>query len=167
MTRDGAGPATWEGIPRCQGRYGAADGVSRRATRTGDNEVPRAARPRAPAVFHTLELENAVTRTRKNPDLVSRAPEAHPDHHLWKNGRTYWVAFTFHTQQGRKHRVRRSLHTELVDEARARRDALLRDYASRSGWRLALRYVAREARAESRPCSPDEARLPLSVPIVA
>jgi len=145
----------------------AADGVSRRLTRTGDNEVPRAARPRAPAVFHTLELENAVTRTRKNPGPVSSAPEVHPDHHLWKNGRTYWVAFTFHTQEGRKHRVRRSLCTELVDEARARRDALLRDYASRSGWRLALRYVGRASRAGARACPPAEALLALPTPIVA
>jgi hypothetical protein len=63
-----------------------------------------------------------------------------PDHHLWRNGRIWWIAFTFHTAEGRKYRIRRSLRTSDVGEARANRDALLSEYARRPGWRLALRF---------------------------
>jgi hypothetical protein len=51
----------------------------------------------------------------------------------------WWVAFTFHFGD-RKQRVRRSLATDDVGEARMRRDELLARYAERPGWRLALRY---------------------------
>jgi hypothetical protein len=82
-----------------------------------------------------------VTRSLR---ILGDAERVHPDHHLWKNGRIWWVAFTFHTGEGRKHRVRRSLGTADPVEARARRDGLLAEYARRPGWRLALRFVERE-----------------------
>jgi hypothetical protein len=87
-----------------------------------------------------------VTRTREPSGPASDACDPHPDHHLWQNGRIWWVAFTFHTSDGRKHRVRRTLATSDVGAARSRRDALLGEYARRPGWRLALRFVAREPR---------------------
>ena len=73
--------------------------------------------------------------------MASETPQhpAHPDHHLWRNGRIWWIAFTFHSGE-RKHRVRRSLATADVEQARARRDALLARYASQPGWQLALRF---------------------------
>ena len=76
--------------------------------------------------------------------ILRDAERVHPDHHLWKNGRIWWVAFTFHTSEGRKHRVRRSLGTAELAEARERRDELLKRYEERPGWKLALRFVARE-----------------------
>ena len=48
-----------------------------------------------------------------------------PDHHLWRNGRLYWVAFTVHLPGWQKERVRRSLGTADVAEARRRRDVRL------------------------------------------
>jgi hypothetical protein len=102
----------------------------------------------------SLELENAVTRSRTDlrrstPALpvLDRGRGAHPDHHLWRNGRVFWVAFTFHTHEGKKYRVRRSLGTEDVAEARARRDALIEKHARQPGWWLALRFVPRVRRA--------------------
>jgi hypothetical protein len=68
---------------------------------------------------------------------------ADPDHHLWRNGRLWWVAFTVHLPGWRKDRVRRSLATADVVEARRRRDAVLAAYPLASGCALALRPGAR------------------------
>jgi len=70
-----------------------------------------------------------------------------PDHHLWRNGRLWWVAFTVHLPGWRKDRVRVSLGTTDLAEARRRRDALLRDYPARKGCALSLRIGGRPVRA--------------------
>jgi hypothetical protein len=69
-------------------------------------------------------------------------PSTTPDHHLWRNGRRWWVAFTYHTEDGRKFRVRRSLGTCDLAEARARRDELLADFERAGDRRLSLRFAA-------------------------
>ena len=66
---------------------------------------------------------------------------ARADHHLWRNGRRWWIAFTYHTDEGRKFRVRRSLGTCDVGEARRRRDELLADFERERGRKLSLRFV--------------------------
>jgi len=74
---------------------------------------------------------------------IPRAPEdcsANPDHHLWRNGRLWWVAFTVHLPGWKKDRIRRSLGTADLDEARRRRDELLRSYPRLAGCELSLRY---------------------------
>ena len=53
-----------------------------------------------------------------------------PNHHLWRNGRLWWVAFTVVYDGWRQERVRRSLHTADIEEARRRRDDLLLQYAA-------------------------------------
>ena len=63
----------------------------------------------------------------------------HPDHHLWRNGRLYWAAFTIHVGGWRIERIRRSLGTDDLAEARRRRDALLADFACKAGVALSLR----------------------------
>jgi hypothetical protein len=68
-----------------------------------------------------------------------------PDHHLWRNGRLYWVAFTVHLPGWQKERVRRSLGTADVHEARRRRDALLAEYPRLRGCQLSLRPSTRRA----------------------
>lgn len=70
-----------------------------------------------------------------------------PDHHLWRNGRLWWVAFTVHLPGWRKDRVRLSLGTTDVAEARRRRDALLRGYPQQNGCALSLRIGGRAVRA--------------------
>jgi hypothetical protein len=62
-----------------------------------------------------------------------------PNHHLWLNRRTWWVAFTVILDGYRQERVRRSLGTRDLPTARERRDAVLREYASRPHVRLAAR----------------------------
>jgi hypothetical protein len=55
----------------------------------------------------------------------SRAFASNPNHHLWKNGRLWWIAFTLIHDGWRQERVRQSLGTDSLPEARQRRDAIL------------------------------------------
>jgi hypothetical protein len=56
---------------------------------------------------------------------TSRASATNPNHHLWKNGRLWWIAFTLLHDGWRQERVRQSLGTDNQLEARRRRDAIL------------------------------------------
>jgi hypothetical protein len=51
---------------------------------------------------------------------------AKPDHHLWNNNGTFWCHYTVHEADFTKRRVRVSLQTKVAEDARARRDALLK-----------------------------------------
>ena len=51
----------------------------------------------------------------------SRASETNPNHHLWKNGRLWWLAVTLLHDGWRQERVRQSLGTDDILEARRRR----------------------------------------------
>ena len=62
-----------------------------------------------------------------------------PNHHLWRNGRLYWVAFTVHLPGWQKERVRLSLGTGDLREARIRRDQVLAEYPRRRECTLSLR----------------------------
>ena len=79
----------------------------------------------------------------------ARAVAAHPDHHLWRNGRLWWIAFTIHRGHVQE-RVRHSLGTADLGEARARRDEVLGRYARAPDCRLALRIESPRARAARR-----------------
>jgi hypothetical protein len=81
---------------------------------------------------------------------VSDAAPPNPDHHLWRNGRLWWVAFTVHLPGWRKDRVRRSLGTADLAEARRRRDDLLRAYPEVAGCQLSLRYDEPRSRCVSK-----------------
>ena len=72
-----------------------------------------------------------------------------PDHHLWRNGRLWWVAFTVHLPGWQKERVRRSLGTADLHEARRRRDELLSRYPAERGCTLSLRFEPRGAQMPS------------------
>jgi len=63
--------------------------------------------------------EHAATWNHRRP----RGSDAQ-NHHLWRNGRLWWIAFTVHTPDGRGLRIRRSLGTTDVLEARIRRDEI-------------------------------------------
>ena len=65
------------------------------------------------------------------------------NHHLWRNGRLWWVAFTVHLPGWQKERVRFSLGTADLAEARARRDQVLREYPEARGCELSLRLDGR------------------------
>jgi uncharacterized protein (DUF1684 family) len=68
--------------------------------------------------------------------------DADPDHHLWRNGRLWWIAFTVH-QDHRQERVRFSLGTDDVALARRRRDAFLAHFAEAEDLRISLRFQPR------------------------
>ena len=54
-----------------------------------------------------------------------RGNNTNPNHHLWNNNGTWWVHFTYYPTPLTKERVRMSLKTRSVDEARQLRDRLL------------------------------------------
>src|SRR5262245_30993010 len=92
--------------------------------------------------------EDAVSRSqpaaefREAPARVqwSAPSDADPNHHLWLNGRVWWIAFTVH-QGHRQERIRLSLGTRDVAEARRRRDAWLDLFAHAEDLRISLRFV--------------------------
>ncbi len=47
------------------------------------------------------------------------------DHHLWNNHGTWWIHYTVHQSDYTKRRVRVSLETRNVREARSRRNSIL------------------------------------------
>ena len=57
-------------------------------------------------------------------------PAFNPNHHLWRNGRLWWVAFTVIHDGWRQERIRRSLGTADLEEARRRRDLLIEQIAA-------------------------------------
>jgi hypothetical protein len=63
---------------------------------------------------------------------TSRAFANNPNHHLWKNGRLWWIAFTLIHDGWRQERVRQSLGTDNIKEARRRRDSILALFAKPS-----------------------------------
>lgn len=54
-----------------------------------------------------------------------RLNPANPDHHLWNNHGTWFLHYTLHRPDFTKQRVRSSLRTADLREARRRRDASL------------------------------------------
>jgi hypothetical protein len=71
-----------------------------------------------------------ATGLASRPQLApSRASETNPNHHLWKNGRLWWLAVTLLHDGWRQERVRQSLGTDDVLEARRRRDLVLARFA--------------------------------------
>ena len=49
-----------------------------------------------------------------------------PDHNIWNNNGTWWCHYTIHDSSKTARRVRVSLETKDINEARQRRDNLLK-----------------------------------------
>ena len=61
-----------------------------------------------------------------NPHHLSvRVNPANPNHHLWNNNGTWFIHYVIHPTPFTKERIRRSLGTKSLEEARARRDQFL------------------------------------------
>jgi hypothetical protein len=60
----------------------------------------------------------------QNTNNETQAPGsgANPNHHLWNNHGTWFLCYTEHPTPFTKQRIRRSLKTRSVEEARRRRD---------------------------------------------
>ena len=63
--------------------------------------------------------------------LSIRVTAGNPNHHLWNNNGTWYYHFTVHLPNYTKERIRGSLKTNNLSEARRRRDTLLNDLRSR------------------------------------
>lgn len=98
----------------------------------------------------SLTRSRSKTFTGRDPRFVLRSDEIDPNHHLWRNGRLWWVAFTVHLPNWQKERIRLSLRTDDVAEARRRRDDLLLQYPEYRGCELSLRLHPREQARQSR-----------------
>lgn len=61
----------------------------------------------------------------KNKHASVRIWAQNPDHHLFNNNGTYWVHYTSYPTSATKKRVRQSLKTHDLEQARERRDELL------------------------------------------
>ncbi len=59
--------------------------------------------------------------------LSIRTNTENPNHHLWNNHGTWFVHYVVHPTPFTKERVRRSLGTKDVNEARRLRDAILHE----------------------------------------
>ena len=64
-------------------------------------------------------------QSRTVPVLAIRIDPANPDHHLYCNNGTWWIHYTVHLPDFTARRVRRSLGTSDLAEARLRRDLQL------------------------------------------
>ena len=80
-----------------------------------------------------------------------------PNHHLWRNGRLWWIAFTIHRGHLQE-RVRFSLRTAEVEEARRRRDRILALVDQARDFQISLRFVHRDRSAASGPARASKAR---------
>ena len=98
----------------------------------------------------SLTRSRSKNFTGRDPRPVLRSSEIDPNHHLWRNGRLWWVAFTVHLPSWQKERVRLSLRTDEVAEARRRRDDLLAQYPEYRGCELSLRLHPRPQPRPSR-----------------
>ena len=70
------------------------------------------------------------------------------NHHLWRNRRTWWTAFTVLLDGHRQERIRRSRGTRDLALARMRRDAMMREYAARPGVSLSVRWLEERRRLD-------------------
>jgi hypothetical protein len=82
--------------------------------------------------------------------MLAKSPH-HPNHHLWNNHGTWWLHATVLYDGVRQERIRRSLGTRDLIEARQRRDEFLADLGRQSNPRLSLRI----GRPRRRQCSPE------------
>jgi hypothetical protein len=57
--------------------------------------------------------------------LSLRTNLENPNHHLWNNNGTWFIHYVVHPTPITKERVRKSLGTKSLAEARAKRDAIL------------------------------------------
>ncbi len=82
------------------------------------------------AAFFVFRCINPLVRLNdrkthmENETLAIRVNSANPDHHLWNNNGSWWCHYTAHYADNTAERIRVSLRTGNVEEARERRDQL-------------------------------------------
>jgi hypothetical protein len=151
-----AGPATWEdtqgAVSTGKGRWGDVASNVSEATKSPARRWKSGGRA-TPGVFFE-EGEDTMPQTSihtTSSETAAGAPAVDPNHHLWRNGRLWWVAFTVHLPSWQKERVRLSLGTADVIEARRRRDQVLAEYPLATGCTLSLRLEPPRERGRRQP----------------
>lgn len=71
----------------------------------------------------------ALKRMKRKPKLALRVNQDNPNHHLWNNRGVWWCHLTVHKPDATAERLRFSLKTRDVDQARERRDRIFRQIA--------------------------------------
>ncbi|MDB6079832.1 MAG: hypothetical protein JWO82_3579 [Akkermansiaceae bacterium] len=66
---------------------------------------------------------------KRKPKLALRVNQENPNHHLWNNRGVWWCHLTVHKPDATAERLRFSLKTRDVDQARERRDRIFRQIA--------------------------------------
>src|SRR5258708_28349234 len=86
----------------------------------------------APAIWPS-RIKSPVMRPTSLPimsQLSLRTNLENPNHHLWNNNGTWFIHYVVHPTPITKERIRKSLGTKSLAEARAKRDAILTCQAS-------------------------------------
>ena len=92
------------------------------------------AMPRAKRVRNRKEK-----RAMNNPlsthveELALRIDESNLNHHLWNNNGTWWIHYTIYPTPVTVERIRNSLKTKNLPEARNRRDKILDKLLTQAG----------------------------------
>lgn len=64
--------------------------------------------------------------TYSDEEIALRIDESNLNHHLWNNNGTWWIHYTVYPTPVTVERIRRSLKTKILEEARNRRDKILK-----------------------------------------
>ena len=70
-------------------------------------------------------MNNLVTN--QGEELALRIDDSNLNHHLWNNNGTWWIHYTIYPTPVTVERIRHSLKTKSVPEARSRRDEILNE----------------------------------------
>ena len=94
---------------------------------SGDPFVPGDVRKRSLSLANYFSLDGPASATTDImiAQLSVRVNPSNPNHHLWNNNGTWFIHYVVHPTPYTKERVRRSLRTKCLQEARARRDEVL------------------------------------------
>lgn len=93
------------------------------------SKMPAAARPceSTPGLACGATATPSAGKTKK-AGLLMRSVEGNANHHIWNNNGVWFCNFKVKTATGESKRIRESLHTNHVEEARIRRDDMIRSY---------------------------------------
>ena len=105
-----AGSANLVGVTKVEANRECGSAMCARLFLPRRTKTPVKSRPYQKRLMSQLSL-------RTNPE--------NPNHHLWNNNGTWFIHYVVHPTPFTKERIRRSLRTKSVSEARSRRDALL------------------------------------------
>jgi hypothetical protein len=61
----------------------------------------------------------------QSEELALRIDDSNLNHHLWNNNGTWWIHYTIYPTPVTVERIRNSLKTKSLREARSRRDEIL------------------------------------------